>query len=144
MFAKKEWFKRRKYGGWGISPANWKGYAYMAAVLLPFIIFQALPYWSPELRLYVTIGWVAFLFIDVTPVMLTVKRDELEKKIEAYSERNAAWAMMFVIIAGLLYQIISSALAQAFRIDLWLVAALLVGAGAKTITNIVLERRGVK
>lgn len=38
MIARADWFRRRKYGGWGVSPRTWQGWAYIVAILLPFII----------------------------------------------------------------------------------------------------------
>ena len=143
MIGKPEWFKRRKYGGWGITPKTWQGGVYIALLLIPFIVFQALPYWDTATRMKVTIGWVAFLLLDMTHIMVALKRDERESKIEALSERNAAWVMMLIIVLGVLYQIISSALQQELAVDWFLVAALFGGMLAKTISNLVLERRTI-
>ena len=143
MIGRPEWFKRRKYGGWGISPKTWQGWVYVALTLIPFIVFQALPYWNTQTRLYVTIGWIIFLLIDVSHIMFNLNRDEREYKIEAISERNAGWAMMFVILVGLLYQIFSTALANNLKIDPFLAIALFAGAFVKTISNIILERRKI-
>ena len=46
---------------------------------------------------YVTIGWVLFLSIDMVHIMMNLDKDEREYKIEAISERNAAWAMVLVV-----------------------------------------------
>ena len=141
MIAKTDWFQRRKYGGWGISPKTWQGWAYMAVILLPFIIFQALPYWTTETRLAITAMWVAFLLIDVTPVMINLKKDEREHKIEALAERNAAWFMSVALTIGIVYQAITSALNQQINVDWFMVAALFGGAIVKSISNIRLERK---
>jgi hypothetical protein len=143
MIGKPEWFERRKYGGWGIRPKTWQGGVYLALVLIPFIIFQALPYWDIDTRIVVTFGWIVFLLLDVTHIMVCLKRDEREFKIEAMSERNAAWVMMLVLIVAILYQIITSALQQKVRVDWFLVVALFGGMIAKTLSNIVLERRAL-
>jgi len=143
MIAKTDWFQRRKYGGWGISPKTWQGWAYVAAILLPFIIFQALPYWTTETRLAITAMWVAFLLIDVTPVMINLKKDEREHKIEALAERNAAWFMSVALTIGIVYQAITSALNQQINVDWFMVAALFGGAIVKSISNIRLERKAL-
>ena len=143
MIGRPDWFRRRKYGGWGISPKTWQGWAYMLAVILPFVIFNSLPYWDNATRLYVTAGWLAFLFLDVGHIMFTLKRDEMEEKIEAVAERNTAWVMVFALVIGIFYQVISSGLADSFYVDPFLVAALFLGMIVKTFSNIVLERRGV-
>jgi hypothetical protein len=143
MFAKKEWFQRRKYGGWGVSPKTWQGWIYIAIMIIPFIVFQSLPYWTTELRMYVTIGWVIFLLLDIMPVMITVYRDEREFKIESMAERNAAWFMMSVLVLGVLYEVITSALRQQLSVNVFMVIAVFGGALVKTISNIVYERKPI-
>jgi hypothetical protein len=141
MIAKKEWFKRRKYGGWGVSPKTWQGWTYIALIILPFAIFQALPFWSTETRLIVTAGWLGFLFLDIIPVMINLNRDEREYKIEAIAERNAAWFMSLVLALGILYELIISALREEITVNIFLVIALFGGVIIKSITNYRLERR---
>lgn len=136
MLGQPSWFQRRKYGGWGISPRTWQGWVYLGAILLPFIIFHALPYWSTETRLLVTGLWAAILLVDVTHIMLALRRDEREAKIEALAERNAAWFMAITLALGLAWQLISSALEGAVAIDWWLAAALFGGALVKTLSNL--------
>lgn len=143
MIGKPEWFKRRKYGGWGICPCSWQGIVYIILLLVPFAVFQALPFWDIKTRIYVTIGWLVFLFFDVSHIMVSLRRDERESKIEALSERNAAWIMVFVLIVGILYQVITSALQQTLKVDLFLVAALFLGMIIKTLSNIIYERRAL-
>lgn len=144
MIAKKEWFKRRKYGGWGVSPKTWQGWVYVGAMIIPLIVFQSLPFWEDKLRLIVTGLWISFLLVDVLPIMFTVNRDELEAKIEAISERNAGWFMMLVLVAGIVYEIISSSIKGNLEINWFLAVALFGGALVKTISNIILEKRGVQ
>jgi hypothetical protein len=143
MIGKAKWFKRRKYGGWGISPKTWQGWVYVIVVILPFIVFQALPLWGDEIRIIITILWISFLMVDVTHIMFTLNRDEREYKIEAISERNAAWFMVLVLVAGIVYQAITSALNQSVEINWFMVVALFGGAIVKTISNIVMDKRGV-
>lgn len=143
MIAKASWFKRRKYGGWGVSPKSWQGWAYIAVMILPFMIFQALPYWSTEIRLYVTLGWVIFLMLDIIPIMANLRRDEREYKNEAVAERNAAWFMVMILVIGLLYEIITSALRQDLKVNLFLALALFGGALVKTVSNIYLDKKGI-
>ena len=141
MLGRPEWFKRRKYSGWGVTPKTWQGWLYTAAILIPFLIFQSLPQWSNEVRTYVTLGWVAFLILDIGHIMITLNKDERDNKIEALSERNAAWVMVLIIAVGILYQAISSGLKNDFRVDLFLVAALFGGMIAKSLSNIIIQRR---
>lgn len=144
MIAKKEWFKRRKYCGWGVSPKCFQGWFYIFVLIGGFVIFQIFPFWSMELRLYVTLIWLVFLFLDIIPVMIFLKKDELEEKIEAISERNAAWFMSIVLVIGILHEVLKSVLEERVVINWFIVIALFGGAIIKTISNIVLEKRGFK
>lgn len=143
MFAKKEWFQRRKYGGWGVSPKTWQGWVYLAIMIIPLIIFQSLPYWSTQVRIYVTLGWVVFLSLDIIPIMINVYRDEREFKIESMAERNAAWFMMSVLVLGVLYELITSALKEQLQVNIFMAIALFGGAMVKTLSNIVYEKKAL-
>ncbi len=143
MLGRPEWFKRRKYGGWGITPATWQGWVYVAVIIIPFAVFQSLPFWQENVRIGVTIGWLVFLFLDVTHIIIALKRDEREHKIEAMAERNAAWVMVLIIVLGVLYQTFTSALSQSLKVDWFLVAALFCGMIVKSVSNIVLERKAM-
>jgi hypothetical protein len=81
--------------------------------------------------------------LDLIHLMMTLKKDELETKIEALAERNAAWAMIGVIIVGLGWQTAQSIVMNSSRVDYFLIATLIGGVMAKAITNLWLERRGV-
>ena len=141
MIARKEWFKRRKYGGWGVSPKSWQGWVYIAFILTPFMVFQALPLWTTETRMIVAVTWMIFLFVDLIPVMITLKRDEREGKIEAISERNAAWFMSLTLTIGIFYEVLASSINQTFAVNIFLLIALLGGAIVKSISNYKLERK---
>ncbi len=141
VIAKPEWFGRRKYGGWGVSIKTWQGAVYILVVMVPFVIFQSLPYWNLETRLVVTGAWLLFLLIDMFDVMIRLKKDEREKIHEAIAERNALWTVMIVLVAGILYQTFTSALNQTIRVDWFIVAALFAGVLIKTISNIYLDRK---
>jgi hypothetical protein len=143
MIGKAEWFKQRKYSGWGIMPKTWQGYVYLAAILVPIAVFQALPFWSAQVRAYVTIGWAALIALDVFHIMATLKRDEREYKIEAMSERNAAWAMILAIVIGVAYQTITSGIKESFSVDIFLIIALVAGMAAKAISNLAYERKAL-
>jgi len=143
MIGKPEWFERRKYGGWGLHPKTWQGWLYLALIILPFIVFHSLPFWDVKTRMVITIIWVGFLLLDITHIMVALKRDEREFKIEAMSERNAAWMMILVLVLGILYQIITSALQQKIMVDWFLVVALFGGMFAKTFSNMILEKKAL-
>lgn len=144
MIARVKWFKPRKYGGWGAAPATWQGWVYLIGVLLPFILFQLFFSGSDIIRIIVTILWLLFLFVDVFSVMIRLsKEDEMDEKMELFSERNAAWVMMIVLVMGILYESMYSVMAGSFEVDAFLMVALFGGVVAKSISNYVLIRRGV-
>ena len=102
MIAKRDWFERRKYTGWGLGkPRKWQGWVYLATVFIPFVIFQSLPYWDTTTRVVGTAIWIAFLLADLLPLMVTLKKDEREHKIEAIAERNALYAKTQELIADM-------------------------------------------
>ena len=141
MIARKEWFQRRKYGGWGVNPKTWQGWVYIAAILLLLAVFQALPFWSTQTRIIITIAWAVLLFIDIVPVMINLNRDEREHKIEALSERNAAWVMSLILVIGVFYELLTSSLNQEPSVNVFLVAALLGGVLTKSLSNYKLGRK---
>lgn len=141
MIAKKEWFKRRKYGGWGADVKTWQGWAYLGIMFLILFAFHIMPQWSDTTRTYFTLLWLTFLLIDMIPIMMKVKKDELEHKIEAIAERNSAWFMALVLCFGLLYDVYNSALNETILINWFIVVALLGGAIVKSISNYKLERK---
>ncbi len=141
VIAKPEWFGPRKYTGWGITPKTWQGWVYIAAIFLPFIIFQSLPYWGTQTRVIVTVLWAVFLIIDTLDVMIRMKKDEREKIHEAIAERNALWAVLFVLIAGILYQAIKSGLNQTLEVDWFLVITLFAAVIVKAVSNIYLNKK---
>lgn len=144
MFAKKEWFKRRKYGGWGITPKTKEGWLYILFITTPFIIFHFLPFWTDQVRIYVTVVWLLVLLIDVLPITITVERDELESKIEAIAERNSAWFMSVILVFGLLHETMTHALKGEVYFNPVIVIALLGGVLVKSVSNYILEKKGFK
>ena len=142
MIAKKEWFKRRKYLGWGVEPKTWQGWAYIGVLIVGLLAFQFLPFFTDEIKIYITLGWIAFMIIDILPIMFSVERDEREYRIEAIAERNAAWFMMGILVIGLLYDITISAITETINVNWFIVVALLGGAIVKTISNIYLDKKG--
>lgn len=140
MIGKPEWFERRKYGGWGLTPKTWQGWAYISLIILPLIIFQSMPWWSAMTRTAVTIGWIGILLADTIDITIHLKKDEREKMHEAIAERNAAWTMVAVCTAGIAYQVAMTAVQQQMMIDWWIMAILFAGVFAKMATNIYLDR----
>jgi hypothetical protein len=141
MIGKPEWFRRRKYTGWGITPKTWQGWVYIALVILPFAIFQAIPIWNITTRFTITIIWIIFLVVDVTDIMVRMKKDEREKIHEAIAERNALWVIMLVLVLGLVYQLLSSGINEEIKFDPIIVIALAAAVIVKAISNIYLDRK---
>ena len=135
MIGKAEWFSRRKYGGWGLRPKTWQGWLYVVLLILPPTVITMWASLSDTVKVKFTLMWLGFLIVDMTHIMITLNRDEREHKIEAISERNAAWAMVGVLILGIMYQIFSSLWTGVVRVDWFLFAALIVGALVKSISN---------
>jgi hypothetical protein len=140
MIGRSEWFTIRKYGGWGIHPKTKEGWIYLFLIIIPFIVFHCMSVWSTTTRLIVSLIWVSFLLFDIFEIMINLKKDEREKMHEAISERNALWAIVFILTIGLIYHIIESGLRQELYIPPFIIIALVIGASVKTITNVYLEK----
>lgn len=141
MIGKPAWFARRKYGGWGLMPKTWQGWVYLAAVIIPFAVFNALPFWSTKTRIIVTICWAAFLLVDVTHIMIKMPKDERDRLHEAIAERNALWAMILVLVLAVGYQAAKSAVTKTMQVDYFIIAAVFVALIVKGISNIYLDRK---
>jgi len=141
MLAKKQWFQRRKYGWWWITPKTWQGWVYIWVMTGFLLIFQSFWEWSDKLRLIITWIWLTILLIDIVPVMLSIDKDEREFKIEAISERNAAWFMVLILTFWILYDLIIWALQDKIIVNYFIVWALLGWALIKSISNFILERK---
>jgi len=142
MIGKPVWFQRRKYGGWGLSPKTWQGWVYTVVIVVPFAVFQALPFWPTEIRQVATIIWVALISLDVLHIMANMNSDERECKIEAVSERNSAWTMVTVIAIGVIYQAYKSG-TEGAPVDPFLFITLGAGLVAKAISNFYYSRKSL-
>lgn len=139
MIGKPEWFKRRKYSGWGLTPCTWQGWVYVVALILPILIIQSIP--IGNIWKVVVIFVLAIIFcIDVIDIMIRMKKDERERIHEAIAERNALWAIVIVIAIGVAYESARSSILGAFHVDYFLIAALVVGLFVKIISNIYLDK----
>lgn len=141
VIGKADWFRMRKYGGWGITPKTWQGWVYLAVMIIPFIIFQSLPFWNDTTRTYVSAIWLSILFIDIADIMFRLKRDEREQLHEGISDRNAIWAMIIILVGGLLYDAIKYGSNETFYINPFIAGALIAGALVKSITFIYLDKK---
>jgi hypothetical protein len=141
MLGKASWFQKRKYGGWGITPRTWQGWVYILAFIAILLIFQLMPFWNDFQRTVFTGFWLLILSVDVIQIMIHLKKDELEKIQEAVAERNASWAMAFILTIGILYQLISSALEEKIELDPFLAIALFAGLLVKSLSYYILEKK---
>ncbi len=141
MIAKPEWFGRRKYAGWGVSIKTWQGAVYLACVFSLLIIIILIPSLTTEQRLIITGVWLAFLVVDMLDVMWHLKKDERERIHEAMAERNAAYAMVIILISGVFIELLYYALNQRLWVDHFIILALIGGIIAKSVTNYQLERK---
>lgn len=140
MIGKPNWFQRRKYGGWGIYPKTWQGWAYLAVAIALATAIQFLPL-EETMRVYLTTALVLVMVIDVLDIMRGIKMDERERIHEAFAERNALWTIITVLAAGLVYQGITSSINGQTQIDPIIIIALLAGVITKAISNIYLDRK---
>jgi hypothetical protein len=140
MIGKPEWFKRRKYAGWGMTPRTWQGWVYVAVFMTLIIGFHAIPTLDNTTRTVGTMLWVLVIGIDSIDIMIHLKKDERSHMHEAIAERNAAWFMVIVLALGVAYQGISSGLQQRLYVDPIIIIALFGGLAVKAGSNIYLER----
>ncbi|MBU4536527.1 hypothetical protein KJ603_00620 [Patescibacteria group bacterium] len=136
MIGKSKWFKRRKYSGWGLTPATWQGWAYIGVFLIPVIIVQNLPFLADKTKTILTSFWSLILVFDVIAMMMTLKTDERDKLHEALSERNALWGIIAVLALAIIYQAITTGI-----FDWWIMGALFTGVIIKSISNIYLDKK---
>ena len=141
MIGKPHWFKRRKYGGWGVFPKTWQGWVYIGVIIAPFFLIQYLPFGGDNMRTVLLFIWAAVLCIDFVHIFMSMPKDEREVIHEAFAERNAVWAMVAILAAGVAYQLASGAVANKIYVDPVIIVALVGGVLAKAATNIYLDRK---
>lgn len=141
MIGKPEWFTRRKYGGWGLYPATWQGWVYIAVCVAVIFIIQNLPI-GEQMVVVSTVVLGIIMFVDVIHMMISMKKDERESQHEAYAERNALWVMILVLTAGIAYESAQSiALGQTLTVDPVIIIALALGLIAKAVSNYYLDKK---
>jgi len=140
MFGKPHWFKRRKYGGWGLFPATWQGVVYTLIIAAIFAAIQFLPI-DGQIKMIVTILLAAVFAIDILDIMRRIPKDERERIHEAIAERNALWAIITALAIVITYQAYLSAVSNTIQVDPFIIIALLIGVAVKAATNIYLDRK---
>jgi hypothetical protein len=141
MIGKPEWFARRKYGGWGLFPKTWQGWAYALIMAAPLLLVQYAPFLAEDIKVIFMLAWAVLFAADVVHIMIKLKLDEREKIHEAIAERNALWAIITVIVVGVAYQAASSAVKGIVSVDPFLIAAVVVGLIVKAVSNLYLDKK---
>lgn len=142
MIGKSNWFKRRKYGGWGLFPATWQGWMYLAVFIAILFGVQSIPNINEETRIIIIAIMAIILVADTIDIMLKIKKDERDTLHEALAERNALWIIIFILAAGVAYQAAQSAiLKNAVYVDPVIIIAIFGGLITKAITNFYLDRK---
>lgn len=138
MIGKSNWFKSRKYTGWGLTPVTWQGWLYILGFILPIAILNSVLI-NQNIKNIFTIIWTGLLLIDVTHIMFQIKKDERESLHEAISDRNALWFMLTVLVVGIIYQATSQITAKNIAVDPIVVIALLGATIVKAATHFYLR-----
>lgn len=141
MIGKVEWFKVRKYGGWGLTPKTWQGWVYIIVMIMVLLI--PLHFLKNNLLMtkIITGVWIFILLADVIDMMMHLKKDEREERHEALADRNAAWSMVTILAIGVVSETTYNGLNGIVRINYTAFAALIIGALVKGITFIYLDKK---
>lgn len=134
MIANPNWFKRRKYSGWGLTPATWQGWAYIIVMIVPMILISKL-HLEKSVQNVLTYAWIGIFLIDFIDLFIHLRKDEREKQHESIAERNASWVMVTVLAIGIAYQSAQSALQNKNLIDPFIFITIFSGLAAKALTN---------
>ena len=138
MFAKAQWFQKRKYGGWGLTPRTWQGWVYVGGFIGVMMIIQKINFGNEQVKNIISALMVGIFVLDILRIMTQIKKDELEIQFEAVAERNASWIMVAVLTAGIIYQALIS---QGKEIDPFLIGALIAGVVVKGLSYFILEKK---
>ncbi len=138
MFANPRWFGRRKWGGWGIYPRTKEGLLYILLLITPVLMLTYSPL-PEQTKTSWTLIWTGFVVVDVFSIMLRIKHDKRETKLEAIAERNAGWALVFVIGAGIIYQAYKTSITGINHMDPFLLAALFISWLVKAFSHLYLR-----
>lgn len=139
MIGKKEWFKRRKYSGWGVVPATWQGWAYTAVMISPLAVLSFMQVNGAVPA--VLIVWFIVFALDMVDIMIHMPKDERETQHEAVAERNALWAIIAVLAVGVAFEVAQNmAQGKDALVDPVILIALIAGVIAKAATNWYLDK----
>lgn len=135
MIGNPKWFTRRKYGGWGFSPAAWQGWVYLGALIVIFLLISQTPLVPDDYKTGAMLVFGIVFSLDAIDIIINLQKDEREKVHEALAERNASWAMVAVIAAGIAYQMATGIVRGNPGFDPILIVVLFAGVVAKAATN---------
>jgi len=142
MIAKAEWFNRRKYTGWGLSPKTWQSFLYIFIITGVFVLIISL-FKNEPLKMVLTGIWTVFVLVDILQAMASLKLDEREQKIEAIAERNASWAMVASTVLSILFVTTLGKELRGVSLMPALIFPIIVGVIVKGLSNFILDRRGL-
>jgi hypothetical protein len=141
MIGKPEWFKRRKYSGWGFTPATWQGWVYILVMIVPIIVISNLKM-PGDTQIVFLVIWALIFCVDFVDIIIHLKKDERDRIHEAIAERNALWVVLAVMVAGLAYQVASDVVTKSItKVDPVILIALFAALIAKIITNVYLDKK---
>jgi len=140
MIGKYNWFKRRKYTGWGFTPATWQGWLYIVVLVIPIILLTGDGHMT-QTRIILLIIWSIIFVVDFIDIMIHLPKDERDRIHEAISERNALWVIVIVLAAGVAYQAAQGAIKGIVQVDPVIIVAILAGLFAKIVSNIYLDKK---
>jgi energy-converting hydrogenase Eha subunit C len=141
MIGNPNWFQRRKWGGWGLSPASWQGWVYIGVFVALMLGTNYLPF-AAQTNLLILGGIGIVLVVDTLSMMMHLKQDERERIHEAIAERNALWAILLVLVIGVAYEAARNAVLSGVpTVDPVIIAALVVGLITKAGSNYYLDRK---
>jgi hypothetical protein len=143
MIGRPEWFERRKYGGWGYRPKTWQGWLYTLVMIAPFIIVNNYYSLGFETIMVFDILWITLFGLDAAHIIVSLRKDEREARIESLSERNAAWIMVMILAAGFFYEFIIGIMNDTISVNPVILAALLGGMIVKTVSNLYYGRKSL-
>ncbi len=140
MIGKHHWFKRRKYTGWGFSPATWQGWVYLLVLVAPILLITSDNSVS-KIEIVFLVVWGLIFAIDFIDIMVHLPKDERDRIHEAIAERNALWVIVIVLALGIGYQVSWGIGKNLVTVDPVIIIALVAGLIAKIISNIYLDKK---
>ena len=102
MVGKPNWFKRRKYGGWGLTPATWQGWAYIAIFVAILFGTQNIPFATTIQKTIATIFIAAIIAVLALGVAYQTATSAVKEVFQV------DWVIVAALFTGLLIKAISN------------------------------------